>query len=48
MVIARCAFGNWKQKINYGVMKLVSGLFKMTFNCKVAKELLVVNEWTIK
>lgn len=48
MVVARCAFGSWKEEINYGVMKPVSGLFKMRFNCKVARELLVVNEWTIK
>lgn len=38
----------WKQEINYGVMKLVSRLFKMRINCTVAKGSLVVNGWTIK
>lgn len=37
----------WKDEINYGVLKLVSKLFKMRINCGVEGRSIVVNEWTI-
>lgn len=38
----------WKEEINYGVLKLVSKLFKMRINYRVEGRSIVVNEWTIK
>lgn len=38
----------WKEEINYGVLKLVSKLFKMRINCGVEGGSIGVNEWTTK